>query len=150
MDGLPPLLWEQHCCLPLSPQAEVGELARYARSGGSMVSANVGYSPHSYGYVLSLLDAFRRGVAADERLLFASSMFDENGLDVGPDDDYLFDESYTRWGEINYLPPERLLEVEDGLRERGYRDDNIVAILGRNFLRVAEQVWKPPSSASSV
>jgi hypothetical protein len=25
----PPLLWEQHCCLPLSTEADIGELARY-------------------------------------------------------------------------------------------------------------------------
>lgn len=324
--GGAPLLWDQHCCLPLSPQADVGELARYNRPGGSFVSANVGYSPHAYGFVLSLLDAFRRGVAADERLLLAASIgdivsardggrvavafdledsgplegrlervqelydlgvrtmlptynrrnaagsgcldvvdgglteygralvremnavgmvvdgshgglrtgldlceaseqpviyghacmrgvwehprnitdqqaracaetggvigitgvgiflgpndasidamvrhidyavdlvgpehvglstdfvFDDDGLDLGPDDDYLFDESYTRWGEIEYLPPERLLEVEDALRERGYKAEDILAILGGNFLRVAEQVWKPQSSASS-
>ena len=74
--ALRPLLWDQHCCLPLSPLADVGELARYARSGGSVVSANVGYAPHSYDHVLSLLHAFRRGVAADERLLLASTTRD--------------------------------------------------------------------------
>jgi membrane dipeptidase len=321
--GLRPLLWDQHCCLPLSPLADVGELARYARSGGSVVSANVGYAPHSYDYVLSLLHAFRRGVAVDEGLLLASTtrdirtardrgrvavvfdledsaplggrlervqelydlgvrtmlptynrqnaagsgcldavdgglteygralvrqmnavgmvvdgshcsirtgldlcdvsqqpviyghacmrtvwehprnitdeqaracaatggvigitgvgiflgpndasieallrhvdhavdlvgpehvglstdfVFDERGLDVGPDDRYLFDESYAQWDEIDDLPPERLLEVEDGLRDRGYPDKAVTAILGGNFLRVAEQVWKAPSS----
>jgi membrane dipeptidase len=322
--GLRPLLWDQHCCLPLSPRADVGELARYTRRGGSVVSANVGYAPHSYDYVVSLLEAFRRGVAADERLLLASTIgdveaaragdrvavvfdledsdpldgrlervqelydlgvrtmlptynrqnaagagcldvvdggltaygralvremnavgmvvdgshcsirtgldlcesstqpviyghtcmrslwehprnitdeqaracaetggvigitgvgiflgpndatvdallrhvdyavdlvgpehvglstdfvFDAGGLDVGPDDSYLFDESYAHWDEIDDLAPERLLEVEDGLRDRGYPDQAVAAILGGNFLRVADQVWKAPSSA---
>jgi membrane dipeptidase len=48
------------------------------------------------------------------------------------------------WGEIKDLPPERLFEVEDGLRRRGYPDPVIAGILGENFLRVAEQVWVSP------
>jgi membrane dipeptidase len=321
MDALPALLWDQHCCLPLSPEADASELARYTRPGGTMVLANVGYAPHSFAYVRSLLDAFRAGVAADERLLLASTtddilaardsgrvavafdledsgplegrlervqelydlgvrtmlptynrgnaagsgcldavddgltkygrelvremnavgmvvdgshcsigsgldlcetsrqpviyshscmrglwehprnvtddqaracadtggvigitgvgiflgpndasidalvrhvdyavelvgpehvglstdfVFDDDGLDTGPEDDYLFDESFERWGPINFMPPERLLEVEDGLRGRGYPDEAISAILGGNFLRVAQQVWKGP------
>ncbi|MGI5213404.1 dipeptidase [Plantactinospora sp. CA-290183] len=72
----PPLLWEQHCCLPLSSQADVGQLARYLRSGGSYVSVNVGYAPHSAADVLSLLDAFRRRVADDSRYLLAATSRD--------------------------------------------------------------------------
>jgi membrane dipeptidase len=322
--ALSPLLWDQHACLPLSPGANVGELARYARPGGSVVSANVGYAPHDYDYVLALLDAFRRGVAADDRLTLAGTtrdiaaardrgevavifdledsgplagrlkrvqalydlgvrtmlpvynrrnaagsgcldatdeglteygralvremnevgmvvdgshcgvrtgmdlcatsrdpviyghacmrglwdhprnitddqaracadtggvigitgigmflgrgdasvdalirhvdyavelvgpehvglstdwVFDDAGLDIGPDDAYLFDESYAGWDEIKDLPPERLLEVEDGLRRNGYPDLAVTGILGGNFLRIAEQVWKVPSTS---
>lgn len=32
----PPLLWEQHCCLPLERHADVGELARYRRPGAAL------------------------------------------------------------------------------------------------------------------
>ena len=314
-------LWEQHCCLPLSPKADVGELARYLQPGGSVVSVNVGYAPHDYGFVLRLLEAFGQGVVADGRLLLASSIneiatardrgrvavvfdledsgpldgrlervqelydlgvrtmlptynrrnaagsgcldttdeglteygralvremntvgmvvdgshcsvqtgldlcetstqpvvyshscmrglwdhprnitddqaracaetggvigitgvgiflgpnhasidamidhvdyavelvgpehvglstdfvFDDHGLDIGPDDAYLFDESYARWDEVDDLPPERLLEVGDRLRERGYPDRAVAAILGGNFLRVAGQLWRAP------
>jgi membrane dipeptidase len=72
----PPLLWEQHCCLPLSAQADLGELARYARSGGSYVSANVGYAPHTAADVLGLLAAFRQRVASDERYVLAATTAD--------------------------------------------------------------------------
>lgn len=41
------LLWDQHTCLALRPDADVGELVHYARPGGAYVSVNVGYSPHS-------------------------------------------------------------------------------------------------------
>ncbi|MEU6260553.1 hypothetical protein [Streptomyces sp. NPDC047043] len=39
-----PLLWEQHCCLPLERRADVGELARYRGPGGGFVSVSVGYA----------------------------------------------------------------------------------------------------------
>ncbi|CAL9280083.1 hypothetical protein SUDANB180_07364 [Streptomyces sp. enrichment culture] len=54
----------------------------------------------------------------------------------------LFPDSYTRWGPIEFLAPERLLTVEDALIARGYPDDAVTAILGGNFRRVAAQVWQ--------
>lgn len=54
----------------------------------------------------------------------------------------LFPDSYTRWGPIDFLPPEGLLTVEDALVARGYPDDAVTAILGGNFRRVAAQVWQ--------
>ncbi|HLL67767.1 MAG TPA: membrane dipeptidase [Micromonosporaceae bacterium] len=74
--GPAPLLWDQHCCLPLSGQADVGELARYQRSGGSFVSVNVGYAPHSGDQVRDLLRRWRRQVAADHRLRLAATIDD--------------------------------------------------------------------------
>jgi membrane dipeptidase len=317
----PPLLWEQHCCLPLSATTDLGELARYQRPGGSYVSVNVGYAPHSTADVLGLLAAFRYGAAADDRYVLVASVADveqahgldqvavsfdledsgplegdlgrvqqfydlgvrtllptynrqnaagcgcfdaadtgltgygralvremnavgmvadgshcsvRTGLDlckvsqtpviyshscmralwehprnitdeqaracaqsggvigitgvgiflgpndasvealcrhidyavelVGPDhvglstdfpfdaDDFnqehaanpqLFPESYTRWGPINFMPPEGLLQVSSALKDRGYPLPAITAILGGNFRRVATQVWKP-------
>ncbi|MFC6020645.1 dipeptidase [Plantactinospora solaniradicis] len=319
----PPLLWEQHCCLPLSPQADVDQLARYLRPGGSYVSVNVGYAPHSTATVLGLLDAFRRRVADDSRYLLADTTGDidrahagdrvavgfdledagplegqldrvqlfydlgvrtllptynqrnaagsgcldpvddgltaygralvremnavgmvvdgshcgaRTGLDlcrtsrhpviyshscmrglwehprnitddqaracadtggvigitgvgiflgpndasiealcrhidyavdlVGPDhvglatdfsfdlDDlnralatnpHLFPDVYTRWGPIEFMPPEDLLNVSTALHERGYPADAIQAIVSGNFRRIAEQVWKTPA-----
>jgi membrane dipeptidase len=316
------LLWDQNCCLPLSVQADIGELARYQRPGGSYVSVNVGYAPHSAADVLGLLDHFRARVLADGRLSLAattsdidrahlggqvavafdledsgplegqldrvaefynlgvrtllpaynhgnaagSGCFDTNdegltgygrdlvremnavgmvadgshcsartGLDLcetsrlpviyshscmralwdhernitdeqaracaatggvigitgvgiflGPNDaslaalcrhiDYavelvgphhvglstdfpfdiddlnqevmanpqLFPDSYTRWGPVNFLTPEDLLQVGTTLDEAGYPADAVAAILGGNFRRVADQVWKEP------
>jgi membrane dipeptidase len=54
----------------------------------------------------------------------------------------LFPDSYTRWGPIDFLPPEGLLTVEDALTARGYPDSAVTAILGGNFHRVAAQVWQ--------
>lgn len=312
------MLWEQHCCLPLSTRADLGELLRYRRPGGSFVSVNVGYVPQSFADVVALLVAWRRQVAG--RLRLALTLDDVNaaqlagdvavgfdledsgplegrlervrylydlgvrtmlpsynhanaagggcldevddgltaygrsliremnavgmvadgshcgartGLDmcevsahpviyshsclrgvwdhprnitdeqaracaatggvvgitgvgiflgandasldalvrhidyavdlIGPDhvglstdypfdhDDFnamivgspeLFPDCYTRWGPINFMPPEGLLAVEGALRDRGYPADAVAAILGGNFRRVAAQVWQ--------
>lgn len=76
VDGAAPLLWEQHCCLPLSHEADVSELARYMRPAGSYVSVNVGYAPHSTTDVFRTLQSFRAGVETDERLFLATTTDD--------------------------------------------------------------------------
>ncbi len=43
---------------------------------------------------------------------------------------------------INMVPPETIPEVVEDLLQRGYRDEDITAILGGNWMRVARQVWK--------
>ncbi|MGC4250230.1 MAG: membrane dipeptidase [Sphingobium sp.] len=45
-------------------------------------------------------------------------------------------------GPIRFLPPSDLPEVVDILLKRGYGEDALRAILGGNFLRVAQEVWK--------
>lgn len=42
----------------------------------------------------------------------------------------------------SYLAPEQIIEVVELLVQRGYGDDDIRGILGGNFLRIAERVWK--------
>ncbi len=316
----PPLLWEQHCALPLAATANLGELARYHRPGGSYVSVNVGYAPHTAADVVGLIGHWKPRITADERFLLVRGVDDiataratdrvavafdledsgplegrlervrqfyelgvrtmlpsynhrnaagggcldavddglsaygkrliremnavgmiadgshcgaRTGLDicevserpviyshsgmrglwehprnitdeqakacaatggvvgvagvgiflgpndasvdalvrhidyavdlVGPDhvglatdypfdvDDFnaemrdnpdLFPDCYTRWGPIEFLPPEELFTVEAALRHRGYPEDAITAILGGNFRRAATQVWK--------
>lgn len=71
-----PLLWDQHACLPLQPDADVSELARYRRAGGALVSVNVGYTPQSLDDVLGLLEHFRQAVQGHPDLVLAEM----NGL----------------------------------------------------------------------
>jgi membrane dipeptidase len=54
---------------------------------------------------------------------------------------HLFPETYTRWGPIEFMPPEDLLTVGAALSARGYPDDAVAAIVGGNFRRVAQRVW---------
>jgi membrane dipeptidase len=53
----------------------------------------------------------------------------------------LFDESYTRWGPIQWLPPETLLTLGEHLENRGWSGTDIHAVLGGNFYRVAQHTW---------
>jgi membrane dipeptidase len=45
-------------------------------------------------------------------------------------------------GAIEYIPPEKLPELTEQLLRFGYGDNDVRAVLGENFLRVARQVWK--------
>ncbi|MCO5986603.1 dipeptidase [Actinoallomurus spadix] len=76
LDDLQPLLWDQHCCLPLRPDADVGHLLRFQEIGGSFVSVNVGYAPNDADSTLRILESFRRQLATDQRFLLAGSAAD--------------------------------------------------------------------------
>ena len=43
---------------------------------------------------------------------------------------------------IRMAPPEQMPEITEALLKRGYTERDIRAILGENFLRVAQQVWR--------
>ncbi|MBO0865788.1 MAG: membrane dipeptidase [Mycobacterium sp.] len=58
----------------------------------------------------------------------------------------LFDESYTRWGPIQWMPPETFVGIAQHLSECGWNDADITAVLGANFKRVAEHTWLASSS----
>ncbi|GAA4407799.1 membrane dipeptidase [Tsukamurella soli] len=53
----------------------------------------------------------------------------------------LYDESYTRWGPIQWMPPETFVTLGAHLAGRGWPDTDIAAVLGRNFMRVARESW---------
>lgn len=55
---------------------------------------------------------------------------------------HLFDEGYTRWGPIRWMPPETFLMLGAYLRQRGWHTDDVEAVLGGNFYRVAQRVWR--------
>jgi len=56
---------------------------------------------------------------------------------------HLFPDAYTRWGPIKFASPEDFATVPAALRQLGYPDDAVAAIVGGNFRRVAQQTWKP-------
>jgi membrane dipeptidase len=47
-------------------------------------------------------------------------------------------------GKSDYLRPDQLPEVTEMLLRLGYGDDEVIGILGANYMRVAERVWSSP------
>jgi len=45
-------------------------------------------------------------------------------------------------GAMNIAKPEQMPEIVEGMVNLGYKDADIIGILGGNHLRVAERVWK--------
>ena len=46
---------------------------------------------------------------------------------------------------MNFVQPEQLEAIVDGLLRLGYAEENLRAILGGNLMRIARQVWKEPA-----
>lgn len=87
-------------------------------------------------YAIELVGIEHVGVSTDFSFDYAD-FIDE--LTRNP---HLFDESYTRWGPIRWMPPETFLMLGGYLRQRGWHTDDVRAVLGGNFYRVAQRVWR--------
>lgn len=72
-------LWEQHCCLPVLPSAEIADLARYP--AGSYLSVNVGYSLHDIEDALAMVHLLRREALADGRFHLVRTVADTEVTD---------------------------------------------------------------------
>ncbi|MGA9872773.1 MAG: membrane dipeptidase [Rhodococcus sp. (in: high G+C Gram-positive bacteria)] len=48
-----------------------------------------------------------------------------------------FSEQYTRWGQLQWVPPEDIVTLPSVLRERGFTDGAIAAVCGGNFRRIS-------------
>lgn len=55
---------------------------------------------------------------------------------------HLFDDSYTRWGPIQWMPPKTLLTLNEHLSTQGWSTTDIHTVLGGNFYRVAQHAWR--------
>jgi membrane dipeptidase len=87
-------------------------------------------------YAVELVGTDHVGVSTDFSFDFAD-FHDE--LARNP---HLFDDSYTRWGPIQWMPPETVVGLDEHLRRRGWNAPDIQAVLGGNFHRVARQAWR--------
>ncbi len=47
---------------------------------------------------------------------------------------------------IRFVAPEQVADVVERLLRRGYSDQDVGLILGGNFLRIADEVWKSPTA----
>lgn len=87
-------------------------------------------------YAVDLIGIEHVGVSTDFSF-DAADFIDE--LERNP---HLFDDSYTRWGPIQWMPPETFLTLGEHLRSRGWCARDISAVLGGNFHRVARRAWR--------
>jgi membrane dipeptidase len=87
-------------------------------------------------YAIDLVDINHVGVSTDFSFDFAD--FNEE-LARNP---HLFDDSYTSWGPIQWMPPETFLRLDEYLCRRGWSTADIQAVLGGNFYRVAQHAWR--------
>jgi membrane dipeptidase len=86
-------------------------------------------------YTVDLVGIDHVGVSSD----FSFDFFDFN--DELARNPHLFDDSYTRWGPIRWMPPGTLLRLGEHLSRRGWTSADVGAVLGGNFYRVAQHVW---------
>jgi membrane dipeptidase len=86
-------------------------------------------------YAVNLVGIDHVGVSTD----FSFDQADAN--DEFARNPHLFDDSYTRWGPIQWMPPETLLRLDEHLSQRGWSNTEIHAVLGGNFYRVARHAW---------
>jgi membrane dipeptidase len=87
-------------------------------------------------YAVELVGIDHVGVSTD----FSFDFADFN--DLLARNPQLFDDSYVRWGPIQWMPPETFLGLDEHLRRRGWSTPDIRAVLGGNFYRVARQAWR--------
>jgi membrane dipeptidase len=86
-------------------------------------------------YAIDLIGIDHVGVSTDFSFDFAD--FNDE-LARNP---HLFDDSYTSWGPIQWMPPEIFLGLEDHLCQQGWNAADITAVLGGNFYRMAQHSW---------
>ena len=53
-----------------------------------------------------------------------------------------FSDQYTKWGPLQWVPPEDTLTIGDVLADRGFEAQQVDAVLGGNFARIAARVWR--------
>ena len=103
--------------------------------GGASVEHLVEHIDH----MVSLVGPEHVGIGMDSILEAEAS-----GSGIPHNPDYWPERQYSggSLSSSTYVPPEAFPRVTEKLLERGYREWDVRAILGENFLRIASQVWQ--------
>ncbi|MFF2085169.1 dipeptidase [Nocardia sp. NPDC058176] len=106
------------------------------------------------GRLAAMADHIRYGVdlvGIDHIGIGSDYSFDgEEFNDEIRDNPAAFSDSYTKWGPLQWVPPEELLGtpgLDDLLATRGFTPTERAALFHGNFTRVAAQVWHTPEPA---
>jgi membrane dipeptidase len=86
-------------------------------------------------YAVELVGIHHVGVSTDFSFDYADA------VDELTQNAHLFDDSYSRWGPIQWMPPETFLRLGEHLARHGWSDTDINAVVGSNFHRVAQHAW---------
>lgn len=70
------VVWDQHGCLPLRPDADLDDLEQYRAAGVDAVSINVGFDAVPWTQSLRVAASFRHRVLADDRFVLAGTTAD--------------------------------------------------------------------------
>jgi membrane dipeptidase len=157
VSGRPVLITHSNCraLVPGHPRCKTDEAIRaMARSGGVMGITGVRNfvsleEPTTVDSVIDHFDHVRRLVGAEH--LGVGSDMDLFGYDALPAemqaslragyaDSYAFRERIDIEGLDH---PKRMFDLTEGLVRRGFSDEEIEGILGKNFMRVLSKLWTP-------
>lgn len=133
-------VWEHH--------RNIGDdVMRACAARGGVIGIN--------GIGLFLGDNDNRSETIANHIDYVISLVGEDHIGLGLD--YVFDAEelnkdtiekphlfagYNVEGGLNMVAPEQITEIVEHLIRRGYSHDAIGKVLGENFIRVAEQVWR--------
>lgn len=96
---------------------------------------------HAIDYTVQLAGPDHVGIGLDY-------VFDQQGMDdVLSANAHVWPADYGYHPGIRFFAPDDLPRLTDALLGRGYADDDVRAILGGNWMRVAEQVWPKHTSS---
>lgn len=111
------MLWDQHACVELVEDADLGELRRYRPAGGGLVSVNVGFAPHGPEVAASLLRSFRAQATRIDGLELADTVAEVDRIAARGDTAVVFDleDAAPLGGDLDAVGP----LVAQGVRTLG-------------------------------
>jgi len=129
------------------PRNVPDELIRACAAGGGVIGINgigiflgendssVDAMVHAINYTVQLVGPGHVGLGLDY-------VFDQGGIDeVLSANAHVWPQEYGYRPGISFFAPDDLPQLTDALLDSGYADDDVRAILGGNWMRVAQQVW---------
>jgi membrane dipeptidase len=149
-----PMIFSHLGCHAIHPHfrnVKDDQIAGCARNGGVIGITSAGFylgatTSETYfrhvDHVAQLVGAQHVGIGLDylsEGLLKFLSDFIDARPDEWPDRDK------GAWDPLASVHPEQMVEVAELMLRHGYSESDVRGFLGRNWLRVSGQVWKPSS-----